>query len=82
VARALYFDDQMSSEKGSPIVFAAESGATKKKRQRKVSTPLVESSLRRFTCSYLKLDGYRPKLILDSQPKAKKRCRANCLFRS
>jgi hypothetical protein len=81
VARALNFDDHMASDEGSSIVFATESGVTKKKCQRKVSAPLVQSSSRRFTRSCLKLDGYRPKPILDSQPKTKKRCRAKLLVK-
>jgi hypothetical protein len=81
VARALNFDDQMASDEGSSIVFAADSGVAKKKRQRKVSAPLVQSTSRRFTRSCLKLDGYRPKPILDSQPKTKKRCRAKQLVK-
>jgi hypothetical protein len=46
-----------------------------------VSAPLVQSTSRRFTRSCLKLDGYRPKPILDSQPKTKKRCRAKQLVK-
>jgi hypothetical protein len=42
--------------------------------------PIVESSERRFTRSCLNKEGYRPKPVLDMQPKIKKKSRAKLLL--
>ncbi|KAK1663842.1 hypothetical protein QYE76_052001 [Lolium multiflorum] len=52
----------------------------KKRRQRKKMVPLVENSERRFTRSCLNKEGYRPRPVLDIQPKVKKKSRAKLLL--
>jgi hypothetical protein len=52
----------------------------KKRRQRKKMAPLVENSERRFTRSCLNKEGYRPRPVLDIQPKIKKKSRAKLLL--
>ncbi|KAM0894003.1 hypothetical protein ACQ4PT_024742 [Festuca glaucescens] len=52
----------------------------RKRKMRKAAAPLVQSIERRFTRSYLKIDGYRAKPILAIQPKIKKKSRAKNLL--
>jgi hypothetical protein len=52
----------------------------KKRRTRRNVAPLVENSERRFTRSCLRKEGYRPKPVLDAQPKIKKKPRAKLLL--
>jgi hypothetical protein len=52
----------------------------KKRRARKVATPVVQLSERRFTRSCLKMEGYRPQPMLTAQPNIKKKSRAKLLL--
>jgi hypothetical protein len=52
----------------------------KKRRARKIATPVVHLSERRFTRSCLKMEGYRPQPMLTTQPKIKKKSRAKLLL--
>ncbi|KAM0865930.1 hypothetical protein ACQ4PT_042941 [Festuca glaucescens] len=52
----------------------------KRKRARKSETPMVQLSERRFTRSCLSKDGYRPKPLLEVEPKIKKKPRAKMLL--
>jgi hypothetical protein len=52
----------------------------KKRKQNRKVVPLVENSERRFTRSCLNKEGYRPKPVLDIQPKIKKKSRAKLLL--
>jgi hypothetical protein len=74
VARTLVFD---VTEASDPPVFSASPVSVQKKRCRKAKAPVVQSTNRRFTRSCLKLDGFRPKPIVDGclQPKKKQRAK-------
>jgi hypothetical protein len=77
VSRALNFDQNSSSElEAQPVFSASPVQSCRKKRAKKTQAPLVHQSSRRFTRSCLKLGGYRPTPLTDSQPKPKKRMRA------
>jgi hypothetical protein len=74
VARALQFESESQHLVAEDMPsFSASPVTVKKKRTRKAVTPLVQPEGRRFTRSCLKSDGFRPPLIRDSTPKAKKK---------
>jgi hypothetical protein len=74
VARALQFESESQHliTEDMPS-FSATPVTVRKKRTRKAVTPLVQPEGRRFTRSCFKSDGFRPPLIRDSTPKAKKK---------
>jgi hypothetical protein len=80
VARVLDFEDHHAE---FDILHSTEFSATpstpKKKCPRKVRAPLVQPAERRFTRSSLKSDGYKPKAVIDGEPKKKKMSRAKML---
>jgi hypothetical protein len=78
VARTLVFD--VVSEASDPPVFSASPVSVQKKRGRKAKVPVVQSTNRRFTRSCLKLDGLRPKPIVDGSLRPKKKQRAKFLL--
>jgi hypothetical protein len=61
-------------------VWAVNTSVPKKKKQKRKVVPLVENSERRFTRSCLNKEGYRPKPVLDIQPKIKKKSRPKLLL--
>jgi hypothetical protein len=65
-------------EEQTPV--KSRSVVVKSRGRKKYTTPLVQSSERRFTRSCLNLDGYRPAPILSVQPKIKKKSRARNLL--
>jgi hypothetical protein len=80
VARVLDFEDHNAE---SDVLHSTEFSATlstpKQKRPRKVRAPLVQPAERMFTRSSLKSDGYKPKAVIDGEPKKKKMSRAKML---
>jgi hypothetical protein len=86
VPRALTFGDH---EEDGNLQFHRDMGkqestvspvTTRKKRGKKVKTPLVMPEERRFTRSCLKKDGYRPAPIVIEQKGPKKRARSKFLL--
>jgi hypothetical protein len=80
VARVLDFEDQpAAADILQSTEFSATPSTPKKKRSRKVRAPLVQPAERRFTRSALKSNGYKPKAVMDVEPKKKKPSRAKML---
>jgi hypothetical protein len=71
-------NDAVDIPQAPPVFFATPDEL--KKRTRKISTPVIQSVARRFTRRCLNSAGYRPLLVVDSQPKLKKRTRAKLLI--
>jgi hypothetical protein len=79
VARVLDFEDhQGASDVLHSIEFSATPSTPKQRRPRKVRAPLLQPAERRFTHSSLKSDGYKPKAVIDGEPKKKKMSRLRC----
>jgi hypothetical protein len=73
VARVLDFEEhQGSSDLPHSTKFSATPSTPKQKRPRKVRAPLVQPAEHRFTHSSLISDGYKPKVVIDGEPKKKK----------
>jgi hypothetical protein len=63
----LGFDKEESSAiiEYRPTSFSASPITVKKKQSHKVETPVEQPEAQHFTRSFMKLDGYRPKPILE-----------------
>jgi hypothetical protein len=73
VARVLDFEEHQEFVSYDCTKFIATPSTPKQKRSRKARAPLVQPAQRRFTCSLLKSDGYKPRAVLDGEPKKKKK---------